>query len=116
MARWWPFGSRDRTPTPADGPSVPVPPAPAAKVSQPQGDRPGTAWRSLPALQRTIGTLEPVASNAAFEAGLASHHSPAFLAPLGHLVDPGGPSGEAGGLLRTATLPAVQRVPVAAGY
>ena len=85
-------------------------------MSQPQGDRPGTAWRSLPALQRTIGTLQPVASNAAFEAGLASHHSPAFLAPLGHLVDPGGPSGEVGGLLRTATLPAVQRVAVDAGY
>src|SRR6478735_11361991 len=101
MARWWPFGSRDTTPTPAGGPSAPDPAAAAPRRAQPQGDRPGTAWRSLPALQRTIAPLQPVASNAAFEAGLASHRSPAFLAPLGHLVDPAGPSGEIAGLLST---------------
>src|SRR6478752_5826399 len=116
MARWWPFGSRDTTPTPAHGPSASSPVEASARAPQQQGDRPGTAWRALPALQRTIGSLQPVASTAAFEAGLTSHHSPAFLAPLGHLVDARGPSGEVGGLLRTAVLPPVQRVALASGY
>src|SRR3954453_7946942 len=110
MARWCPFGSRDTTPpTASGGPSekVPAPVAPTA----PTGDRPGLAWRALPVLQRAVGTLEPVTSMTRFSAGLASHRSPAFLAPLGHLVDPAGPSGEVTGLLQSAAPQAVQRVP-----
>src|SRR6185312_13645781 len=119
MARWWPFGNRS-APTPAGGPSTAsstasAPGSPAADPGRPAGDRPGAAWRALPALQRTIGPMHTVAPTAPFAAGLASHRNPAFLGPLGHLVDPRAPGGEVAGVIRTSTLP-VQRAPIEAGY
>lgn len=106
MARWWPFVDRaDREPSSAS------PPASAASV--PVGDQPGPGWQSLPPLQRTVSAMRPIAPNAPFQAGLASHRSPALLAPLGHLVDPSGPSGVVDGLVSPISPAAVQRLAAA---
>ena len=55
-------------------------------------------WQELPALQRTLHALSPVAPLDAFTTGLAAHQNPSFLAPLGHRVDPDGPGGLVNGL------------------
>ena len=120
MARWWSFGKQD---SPADAGGATrvgsgggsatasaVASAPPASV----GDRPTGAWRTLPPVQRAVSGSTPVAPLDVFVGGLASHRNPTFLAPLGHLVDPSGPSGSADGLVRSAAVtsasaPAVQR-------
>jgi hypothetical protein len=50
-------------------------------------------WREVPALQRTVGELAPLVPLQAFTAGLSAHQNPSFLGPLGHVIDPDGPSG-----------------------
>ncbi|MBA3340125.1 MAG: hypothetical protein H0T54_10355, partial [Geodermatophilaceae bacterium] len=52
----------------------------------------------MPPLQRTVEAADPTAPLASFPASLASWQDPRFLAPLGHVVDPDGPSGYADGL------------------
>ena len=78
----WPFGRRststDRATAPGSGPGM----SPAAA-------RPHDAWRSLPAVQRTIGGPPVVAPAAPFADGLATRQAPDLaLAPLGHEVSP----------------------------
>ena len=80
----------------ADSPSAPTPPA-----TQPPGpapDRPRDEWQELPAVQRTLSPLSPVAPLDEFTSRLAAHQNPSFLAPLGHQVDSDGPSGLVTGL------------------
>ncbi|HET9650151.1 MAG TPA: hypothetical protein VFP34_18240, partial [Microlunatus sp.] len=68
-------------------------PAPAGPDHGPQ------EWRSLPPVQRSLADAAPsVAPPDSFRDSLVTHHNPSFLAPLGHLVDPEGPSGVVGGL------------------
>jgi hypothetical protein len=79
-----------------DRPSVPAPAAnqpPAAAPVRPLGD-----WQELPAVQRTLQPLSPVAPLDAFTTSLAAHQNPSFLGPLGHRVDPDGPGGLVSGL------------------
>ena len=54
---------------------------------------PRRAWADLPPLQRAVGDHPLVDPPGRFARDLASWQSPAFLAPLGHVVTPGGPSG-----------------------
>ena len=92
-----------------DRPSVPAPAAsqpPAAAPVRPQGD-----WQELPAVQRTLQPLSPVAPLDAFTTSLAAHQNPSFLAPLGHRLDPDGPGGLVSGL--TSVRPA-NHIPYAA--
>jgi hypothetical protein len=80
----------------ADRPSVPAPPAtqqPAVAPVRPRDD-----WLELPAVQRTLKPLSPVAPLDVFTGNLAAHQNPSFLAPLGHRVDPDGPGGLVSGL------------------
>ena len=45
-----------------------------------------------------ITATEPIAPLDAFTGSLATAQNPSFLAPLGHVVDPDGPSGQVEGL------------------
>ncbi|HEY4991161.1 MAG TPA: hypothetical protein VII33_03665, partial [Nakamurella sp.] len=56
------------------------------------------AWQDLPPLRPTVTATRPVAPLDAFTGSLATAHNPSFLAPLGHVVDPAGPSGHVAGL------------------
>ncbi|WP_344809070.1 hypothetical protein [Microlunatus ginsengisoli] len=61
------------------------------------------AWSSLPPVQRSLGDVAPaVAPPDAFRSSLTTQQNPSFLGPLGHLVDPDGPSGVVGGLADAA--------------
>ena len=78
----WPFGRRstptERATAPGSGPGT-----------SPGAARPRDAWRSLPAVQRTIGRPPVVAPAAPFADRLATRQSPDLaLAPLGHEVSP----------------------------
>jgi hypothetical protein len=68
------------------------------------------AWRGLgPIVQtQTMSTIDPQ-----FQDGLAAWRDPSFLAPLGHHVVPGAPSGSVAGLAVAAprTLPSPPRMP-----
>ncbi len=66
------------------GPSAGSPPAtPAQGPMAPF--RPADTWRSVPAIQRTMGPAPLVAPTAAFKANLAAaRRAPIALAPLGH--------------------------------
>ncbi len=76
----WPFGRRSTT---ADGPAR----RPALDERSPMVDRPRDAWRSLPAVQRTVGEPPVVAPAAPFADALATRQAPDLaLAPLGHEV------------------------------
>ena len=91
MARWWRRGDSD----PA------LPQAQSAIGSTPAATPPPVqraAWRDLPPLRPTLTTTPPVAPRDSFTASLATSHNPSFLAPLGHIVDPDGPSGHVEGL------------------
>ena len=85
----------------ADRPSIPVPTAAQPPVIAPV--RPEGAWQDLPAVQRTLEPLSPVAPLDAFTNSLAAHQNPSFLAPLGHGVNPDGPSGLVTGLASVRT-------------
>ncbi len=82
--RIWPRSQRPAEPTPA-----------AAERHAPQ-------WPSLPAVQRVLTPIAPVADRDGFVSSLAAHTDPSFLAPLAHLVDPDGPSGRITGLIAPA--------------
>ena len=64
------------------------------------------ATRAGPTCRRSSAawttTAPSVAPPDAFRAGLTTHRNPSLLAPLGHLVDPDGPSGVVGGLADAA--------------
>ncbi len=91
MARWWRRDDADPAPpqqqsaTGATGSTAPPPVQRAA-------------WRDLPPLRPTITATPPVAPRDSFTSSLATSHNPSFLAPLGHVVDPDGPSGHVEGL------------------
>ena len=73
-------------------------PAPVAAPTAARHD-----WAYLPPVQRSLDDHGPsVAPPDAFRAGLTTHRNPSLLAPLGHLVDPDGPSGVVGGLADAA--------------
>src|SRR6478752_2718133 len=73
-------------------------PAPVAGPAAARND-----WAYLPPVQRSLDEHGPsVAPPDAFRAGLTTHRNPSLLAPLGHLVDPDGPSGVVGGLADAA--------------
>jgi len=70
------------------------------------------AWQDLPPLPHVLTPTPPIAPLDAFTASLVTRRDPSFLAPLGHLVDPDGPSGHVDGLARPEpprTLPAGAR-------
>ena len=101
MARWWPWGSPGTesagTSEPAAPRATPTPePAPAPAPAPVQR----AAWQDLPPLQRTMTPTPPIAPLDTFTSSLATAHDPSFLAPLGHLIDPDGPSGHVDGLAR----------------
>ena len=85
-------------------PEVGERPAPAMVERQPLN-----AWRDLSPIQRTIGSNPTTIDTADFSSGLSAHRAPLFLAPLGHDLRAGAPSGLVRALA-TATAPApVQR-------
>jgi hypothetical protein len=86
---WWPRRREDRAPAPV--PEAPVRPATSPRSAE-------TTWRALPTLQRVSGEVELVAPRDAFASSLSSWQNPSFLGPLGHTVDPHGPSGVVEGL------------------
>ena len=61
------------------------------------------AWRDLPPLKPVLTTTPPVAPLDSFTASLATARNPSFLAPLSHVVDPDGPSGQVDGLASPVT-------------
>ena len=78
----WPFGRRS---TPTERATAPG----SEPGMSPAAARPRDAWRSLPAVQRTIGRPPVVAPAAPFADRLATRQSPDLaLAPLGHEVSP----------------------------
>ncbi len=104
--RWpWGWGRRpgagdtggDASGVPAPGPARSEPVPMSGRTSGP------AAWSSLPPVQRSLGDVAPaVAPPDAFRSSLTTQQNPSFLAPLGHLVDPDGPSGVVGGLADAA--------------
>ena len=65
-----------------------------------------SAWRSAPAVQRSLdATLRTTTTSGDFASSLRAHQNPSFLRPLGHLVDPAGPSGLVSGLAAPAAAP-----------
>jgi hypothetical protein len=86
-----------------DGSSAPANDGPPTAASPTRE----AAWRSAPALplavQRNVATIDAPR----FEADLASRHSPASLAPLGHLVADDAPSGLLTDLPAAAAAPTV---------
>ena len=93
MARWWPWGG-----SAADSAAMPESAAPQAVPAPAPVQR--AAWQDLPPLQRTLTPTPPIAPLGAFTSSLATANDPSFLAPLGHIVDPDGPSGHVDGLAR----------------
>ena len=87
-----------RSLSPPDPPTAPETGGPPPGPSQPRDD-----WRTLPSMPQTLHAARPTVQTAAFEAGLASRRSPAFLGPLGHRLDAAAPAGIAGGLATLAT-------------
>ena len=78
----WPFGRRS---TPPDGAATRASGAQAA----PALARPHDAWRSLPAVQRTVGEPPVVAPARPFADSLATRQAPDLaLEVLGHEVSP----------------------------
>ena len=78
-------------------------------------ERHAPQWPSLPAVQRVLTPIAPVADREGFVSSLAAHTDPSFLAPLAHLVDPDGPSGRITGLIAPApSAPAAAPPPRAA--
>jgi len=61
------------------------------------------AWRDVPPLQPVLTATRPVAPLDTFTGSLATARNPSFLAPLGHIVDPAGPSGQVDGLASPVT-------------
>lgn len=72
----------------------PESPSPAAPAQIETSPRPAH-WAGLPPIQRVVAEQPVVLEPGAFEAGLQSWQSPAFLAPLEHLVSADGPFGSA---------------------
>ncbi len=90
MARWWRRGDADPAlPQSHSVNKVALPAPPSVQRA---------AWRDLPPLRPTLISTPPVAPRDSFTASLATSHNPSFLAPLGHVVDPDGPSGHVQGL------------------
>ena len=81
------FAPRQRRPPAVTGSTSPAPVQRAA-------------WQDLPPIRPTVTATRPVAPLDTFTASLATSHNPSFLAPLGHVVDPDGPSGHVDGLAR----------------
>ena len=79
--RWWPGR---RAADAAAAPEVPV----ARRA----------AWRDAAPLQRVLRPLSPVTSLQTFASSLGAWQDPRFVGPLGHVVDPDGPSGRVTGL------------------
>jgi hypothetical protein len=66
MPKWWPWGrSKQPDPKPA-APAIPQQPA----------------WHGLPAVQRTVGDIEPTAHLQGFTASLTTSQNPGFTRPL----------------------------------
>ena len=77
----WPFGRKSSR---GDGPT---PPSATDAAAPTAAARPDAAWRSLPAIQRTIGAPPVVAPAAPFAARLATRQPPELaLEVLGHEV------------------------------
>ena len=104
---WWRRGGSDPAP-PRGGPDVPPPaPAPVQRA----------AWEDLPPLRPVLTATPPVAPLDTFTNSLATARNPSFLAPLGHQVDPAGPSGHVSGLASPVAPQAISsgpELPVAA--
>ena len=91
MARWWRRGDADPAPPHAQSAT-----GGSGSVAAPPVQR--AAWRDLPPLRPTLTSTPPIAPRDSFTASLATSHNPSFLAPLGHIIDPDGPSGHVEGL------------------
>ncbi len=70
---------------------------------------PRTEWQSLPPIQRTMDTMEPVADLSSFEAGLATRAYPGVVSSMSHEIDADGPVGTVVGVPTTAAAPAPMR-------
>jgi len=92
VARWWRRGGSDLAPPSGNAGAVSGAPAPVQRA----------AWLDLAPLRPTVTAARPVASLDAFTGSLVTARNPSFLAPLGHAVDPGGPSGQVSGLAAPA--------------
>src|SRR4051812_3850039 len=103
MSRWsWPWSRQP--PQPAAGP-----PAGGGSVSgstRGGGTTVPPAWRGLPPVQRTVDDMPVTAPVSRLTSALASWGDPRSVAPLGHLVDPEGPSGRVEGLVMPVGRPA----------
>ena len=93
MARWWRRG--DSEPSSPQGNS-----AAAATGSTSPAPLQRAAWQDLPPIRPTVTATRPIAPLDTFTSSLSTSHNPSFLAPLGHVVDPDGPSGHVEGLAR----------------
>ncbi|WP_154697482.1 hypothetical protein [Lentzea guizhouensis] len=59
-------------------------------------------WRTLPPLQRVVGAHPLINPVGGFSSRLASWQNPSSLAPLGHVVSAGAPSGSVSGVVSEA--------------
>ena len=66
MPKWWPWGRSKHPDTEPAAPAV----------------RPEPAWHRLPAVQRTVGDIEPTAQLRGFTASLTTSQNPGFTGPL----------------------------------
>ncbi len=86
----WPWRKREPGPEAASARGEPVPGGPVLRGE----------WRTLPPIQRVVPEHPLVNPVQRFSGSLASWRSPAYLAPLAHLVAAGEPSGMVEGLAR----------------
>ncbi len=82
---------------------------PAAPPAASAPSRPPPGWHGLPPVQRAVAPMPLTAPVSRLTAALSSWADPRFLAPLGHVVDPDGPSGRVEGVVRPVGAPLVQR-------
>src|SRR5690242_3347868 len=92
--RLWPPWRRSAP----SSPSSPSSPSESSPVSAPDvrpapSVRPAAGWRELPPIQRAVDEPALLSPPDRLEPALLSWRNPSFLAPLGHMVDPAGPSG-----------------------
>ena len=89
-------GDAPSGPDTASSEPAPAPPHPVAVTGE---------WRQLAPLAPILPVARLTLAPAAFEAGLSTRRSPAFVRPLTHLVSRDGPAGTVGGLLSVARQP-----------
>lgn len=75
MPQWWPWGRSKRSVPELTAPATR--PEPAAPTTRPE-----PAWHRLPAIQRTVGDIEPTTHLQGFTATLTTSQNPGFTRPL----------------------------------